>query len=63
MAKVRRELDAKWHVYQKRKRVCAQKPFDDKVKPEAKVEVTKLASDSEEDKPDAKMQNASPETK
>ncbi len=66
-AKLRKDMDSNWHIYQKGKRIWAQKPYNNnKVKPEAGIEVQNLASDSEGDKLDAKRQvvsPSSPETK
>ena len=45
IAFLRRELDQNWHVYQRSKRVWAQKPYD-KPKEEKKVEVENVAEEA-----------------
>ncbi len=47
LAKVRNELDAGYHCYQKAKRVWAQKPFDEQPNAEVKVGFENLATGSD----------------
>lgn len=46
VAKLRTELDANWHVYQKVKRVWAQKPYDTATAKQKEPNVETVASPS-----------------
>ncbi len=60
---IRKELDSRpqWHVYQRLKRVWAQKPFDERPTAERKIEVENLGIGSDEEKmPSVKKQKMTP---